>query len=58
MGDGGGHVPFCIVYELPLIDKTITITNLCLMFFLRLFNEDRNPWVELGNGVRTNFFII
>ena len=58
MGDGGGHVPLCIVNELPHINNTMTITNLCLIFFPRLCSEDRDPWVELGNGFRPNFFII
>ena len=58
MGDGGGHVSLCIVHGLETINKAITKTNLCSIFFPRLCNEDRDPWVELGNGFRTNFFIV
>ena len=58
MGDGGRHVPLSIVHGLPLINKAITKTNLSLIFFQKLCNEDIDPWIELGNGFRTSFLIV
>ena len=57
VGDGGGHMSVCM-QGIPTIAKNINKTKLFSIRIPCLCKEERGPWVELGDGFRTRFFIV